>query len=140
MKTQLTWNANRAWLGFFSGERHNALTACATRATQSIISRMCPLTLIYVCPRIMMKLAGMVENAGTGYTGTGIRVSDIRIYGYTDIRIYGYTGIRIYGYTGIRVYGYTGIRVYGYTGIRVYGNTGIRIYGYTGTKFRYLVN
>ena len=57
MKTQLTWNANRAWLGFFSGERHNALTACATRATQSIISRMCPLTLIYVCPRIMMKLA-----------------------------------------------------------------------------------
>ena len=57
----------------------------------------------------------MVENTGTGYTGTDIRV---RIYGY---RVYGYTGIRIYGYTGIRVYGYTGIRIYGYTDIRVYG-------------------
>ena len=40
----------------------------------------------------------MVENAGTGYTGTGKRVSDIRIYGYTGIRVYGYTGIRVYGY------------------------------------------
>ena len=74
--------------------------------------------------------AGMVENTGTGYTGTGIRVSSIRIYGYTGIRVYGYTGIRVYGYTDIRVYGYTGIRVYGYTGIRIYGYTGIRIYRY----------
>ena len=57
---------------------------------------------------------GMVENTGTGYTGTDIRVSGKRIYGYTGIRIYGYTDIRVYGYTDIRVYGYTGIRIYGY--------------------------
>ena len=44
----------------------------------------------------------MEENAGTGYTGTDIRVSGIRVYGYTDMRIYGYTGIRIYGYMGTK--------------------------------------
>ena len=46
----------------------------------------------------------MVENTGTGYTGT-----DIRVYGYTGI---GYTGIRIYGYTDIRIYILLDVLVY----------------------------
>ena len=48
---------------------------------------------MYVCMYVWL-----VENTGTRYTGTDIRVSGTRIYGYTDIRIYGYTDIRVYGY------------------------------------------
>ena len=38
------------------------------------------------CQKILSNF-GMVENTGTGYTGTDMRVSGIRINKYTDIRI-----------------------------------------------------
>lgn len=87
---------------------------------------MCYLILMFTVAvtKSAMHFGGTLENTGTGYTGTDIQVSGIRIYRYTDIWVYGYTGIWLYRYTDIRVNGYTDIREY----------------GCTDTKFRYLVN